>query len=987
MKRICCSALIALFIIVVSPVRASTSTTTGLAPTDREYTRLVVGDGHTCVILNNGSVRCWGDNTYGQLGVPTITSSKVPVTVSSFGNNRFAVELAAGKNHTCALLNDASISCWGDNNFGSLGNGSFLNPEEPVNVSLSNVQSSKIYAGGFTTCLLDRNTNIFCWGRNNSNQLGMIEELASSVPVQVTPESNFLATSLAIGDSHICAIGGGSVCWGDNSEGQLGDGTNQGGWPANPISSFDSNIRPVSIASGVVHTCVSLTNGQSKCWGNNASGKLGDQSTTQRLTPVAVNTNELISDVSVGTSHSCGRTAGNKVICWGLNSNGRLGNNSTLSSSIPVTAQLPAGATAREVATGDSHTCALLDNDDVMCWGSNSKGKLGDGTTTQRLVPTKVLQLRTAPGQSVNSTSDISHNAATINTSFSTVDVSAHRVLEYGTDEFLSGETNSIDLGHFGSVQQIASGSQHSCVVIAGGFAKCWGDNSDGALGTGDQTSRELPVDVKDLSDHARIVAVGRSHSCVAISSGAVKCWGDNSSGQLGDGSFLSKSTPVTVGISDVVDLVLGDGFTCALTVGGTVSCWGTNNEGQLGRTGASTPTPTTVEVDNNHTVTSMSASSSRVCVVLSNATVKCWGDGVTGIASPGTFSSTVASVSVGNSHACATLHNGSVQCWGDDADGQLGNGDTNSSGSLVAVTLGTNDRATAVSVSSGSSCAVLSDGKVKCWGDGSRGVTGFGTSNDTHTPTLVPELEAVVQLSLAELHGCALTQMGEVLCWGSNTRQQRGTSGNAMTVPEMMSSQIHANVSTSLTGLADDQSYFYRVITTSSGGTTNGAIQTFNTTEMPAAPPIDDIPTDAPGETPIDVPADTPTDEPTDAPAGNNPLVDNTPVRDAAPAVETGLPVGKEESKSSVTTVKRVPSVKVGSLTRVRFLLRKLDFSVPSATSETKMWMTVLNKRVCRVYSDRLWAIRKGTCQLMVLKMSPSRRLTMSRTQIKVVR
>jgi alpha-tubulin suppressor-like RCC1 family protein len=907
--------------------------------------------------------------------------------VSSFGNNRFAVELAAGKNHTCALLNDASISCWGHNGFGSLGvtiSGGY----SPQNISSEKFRA--ISAGGFNTCAITSSRKVFCWGRNSLLQIGKQTQTSNVTSPQsfddISSVEGFVAIST--GDNQTCAIStvGDSWCWGSNSDGQLGIGEISDS--SIPVATYllSNWQKVIAVESGGSHSCTLTTQGNLVCWGLNDMGQVGDTGADTSSVPHYLE-DTTFTKIATGIRNTCGVRNGGSIVCWGDNESGQSGNNSTLSSSIPVTAQLPAGATAREVATGDSHTCALLDNDDVMCWGSNSKGKLGDGTTTQRLVPTKVLQLRTAPGQSVNSTSDISHNAATINTSFSTVDVSAHRVLEYGTDEFLSGETNSIDLGHFGSVQQIASGSQHSCVVIAGGFAKCWGDNSDGALGTGDQTSRELPVDVKDLSDHARIVAVGRSHSCVAISSGAVKCWGDNSSGQLGDGSFLSKSTPVTVGISDVVDLVLGDGFTCALTVGGTVSCWGTNNEGQLGRTGASTPTPTTVEVDNNHTVTSMSASSSRVCVVLSNATVKCWGDGVTGIASPGTFSSTVASVSVGNSHACATLHNGSVQCWGDDADGQLGNGDTNSSGSLVAVTLGTNDRATAVSVSSGSSCAVLSDGKVKCWGDGSRGVTGFGTSNDTHTPTLVPELEAVVQLSLAELHGCALTQMGEVLCWGSNTRQQRGTSGNAMTVPEMMSSQIHANVSTSLTGLADDQSYFYRVITTSSGGTTNGAIQTFNTTEMPAAPPIDDIPTDAPGETPIDVPADTPTDEPTDAPAGNNPLVDNTPVRDAAPAVETGLPVGKEESKSSVTTVKRVPSVKVGSLTRVRFLLRKLDFSVPSATSETKMWMTVLNKRVCRVYSDRLWAIRKGTCQLMVLKMSPSRRLTMSRTQIKVVR
>jgi len=983
MKRLVCSAFVALFVVVVSPVRAGTSTTSGLAPSDREFTRLVVGDGHTCVLLHVGSVRCWGDNTYGQLGVPTIASSKVPVTVSSFGSDRFAVELAAGKNHTCALLNDASISCWGDNGFGSLGNGLLLNPEEPVDVLLSNVQPLRIYAGGFTTCLLDKNADVYCWGRNNFNQLGSIEDLTSSIPIRVIPETNFLVTSLAIGDSHICAIGGHSVCWGDNSEGQLGDGTDQGGWPSKRTSSFGSNTKSVAIASGVTHTCVSLNTGQSKCWGSNASGKLGDQSTTQRLTPTAVSTAELISEVSVGTSHSCGRTSQSKVVCWGLNSNGRLGNNSTFSSSVPVAVQLPEGATAREIAAGDSHTCALLDNDDVMCWGSNSKGRLGDGSTTQRLVPTKVVQLHVAPGESINTMSDITHNGATISTEFSTTDISSHRTLEYGTDEFLSGETNTIDLGHFGSVRQIASGSHHSCMVIAGGYVKCWGDNIDGALGTGDETSHTQPIDVKDLLGQARVVAVGRSHSCAVMSLGTVKCWGDNSSGQLGDGTVQSKRTPITASISGVVDVVLGDGFTCALSIDGTVSCWGINSDGQLGRVGSSSLTPTTVEVDSDHSVMTLSASSSRVCAVLSNATVKCWGEGITGITSPGIFTSTVASVATADRHACATLHNGHIQCWGDDSQGQLGDGISDSSGSLVTATLAVNDRAVAIRVASDSSCALLSDGKVNCWGDGAMGVTGIGSTSDTHSPTLVPELETVVQLSLAELHGCALLRNGEVSCWGSNTRQQRGTNGSAITTPELMASQIHANVSTALSGLTDDQSYFYRVITTSSGGTTNGSIHTFNTTELPVSPPIDDTPTENPDDAPALIPPNLP-------PSGN-PIVDDAPITNGPPLAPTApagtTTSGTLENAATVGVEKRNQSVKVGSLTGVRFLLRKLDFTVPKATSETKMWMTVLNKRVCRVYGDRLWAIRKGTCHLMVLKMSPSRRLTMSRTQIKVVR
>lgn len=983
MKKIVCCAFIALFVVIASPVRASTSTTFGLAPTDREFTRLVVGDGHTCVLLHNGAVRCWGDNTYGQLGVPTIASSKVPVTVSSFGANRFAVELAAGKNHTCALLNDASISCWGHNGYGALGAvsaGGYL----PQNITA--VQFSAVTAGGFNTCAISISRTTFCWGRNNLKQVGTQTQTSNVTSPQSSnhPSSVEGFVSVSTGENHSCAIStvGSSWCWGSNSDGQLGIG--ELSTSSYPVATYLlPNLQKVTILeSGGSHSCLLTTQGNLICWGLNDVGQVGDTQSDTGTVPHYIENVKFLK-VALGTRHTCGLKSGGNIVCWGDNELGQLGNSSTLSSSVPVVAQLPEGATAREIATGDSHTCALLDNDDVMCWGSNSKGKLGDGSTTQRLVPTKVVQLHVTPSESINTTSGITHNGATISAEFSTTDISSHRVLEYGTNEFLSGETSIIDLGHFGSVRQIATGSHHSCMVIAGGYVKCWGDNSDGALGTGDDTSHAQPTDVKDLSGQVRVVAVGWSHSCAVMSLGTVKCWGDNSSGQLGDGTVQSRRTPVTASISGVVDVVLGDGFTCALSVGGTVSCWGVNTDGQLGRTGSSSLTPSTVEVDGDHSVTSLSASSSRVCAVLSNATVKCWGEDITGIASPGTFASTVATVATGERHACATLHNGNIQCWGDDSQGQLGNGALDSSGSLVTSTLDVGDRAVATRVASDTSCALLSNGKVKCWGDGTMGVTGFGVTSDVYSPALVPELDAVVQLSLAELHGCALLRNGEVSCWGSNARQQRGTHGSAITAPEMMASQIHANVSTALTGLDDDRSYFYRVITTSSGGSTAGSIHTFNTTELPVAPPIDDTPT----ETPDDVPAQIPPNLP---PPGN-PIVDNAPNTNRPPLTQITpaetTTSGTQEKVTTVGVAKRRPSVKIGSLTRVRFLLRKLDFTVPKPTSETKMWMTVLNKRICRVYGDRLWAIRKGTCQLMVLKMSPSRRLTMSRTQIKVVR
>lgn len=986
MKRIIVGLCVVMSVVSVQQVQASTSTTSGLSPTNREYTRLVAGDQHTCVVLHNGKVKCWGDNTYGQLGVEGIENSSTPVEVASFGNNRYAVEIAAGRFHNCALLNDSSISCWGENNFGSLGNGSLINPPTPVEVNMNGLRAHRVFAGGYTTCLLEINNDLYCWGRNDYQQLGTFQNSVSDLPTQVTTEHESIITSLSIGRTHICALAEFAVCWGNNTNGQLGDGTTIGGWPAKQVASFGLNSKGKLLAAGSAHSCVPLNTGHVKCWGNNGSGRLGDATIIERKTPSLVSGAVLFQDVEAGTAHSCGHDDAGSIFCWGSNTNGRLGNNSTQLSSEPIKVHLPIGVTSRQIALGDAHTCALLDNNEVMCWGSNSNGKLGDGTNAQRLVPTKVVQLRDGPGESVNSESDITHNAATVHAAFATRDVSSHRLLEYGTDEFLSGDTQTIDLGHFGSVAYIASGANHSCIVIAGGHVKCWGDNSDGALGTGDTTHETKPVDVQNIGGLARLVAVGTTHSCAVMATGSLKCWGDNSSGQLGDASLLSKTQPVSVNISGVVDAVLGDGFTCALQVGGTVSCWGSNSLGQLGRVGTSSSTPIAVTVDSDHTVMSLSASSSQICAVLSNATVKCWGEEIEGVAAPGTFTSSVADVSVAEQHACAVLHSGSVECWGDDSHGQLGDGDNDSSGTLVTSELATGDRAVTVSTAGDSTCAVLHDATMKCWGSGAAGTTGFGTTDNVHTPTTVTGIASVVQLSLAELHGCALVQRGEVWCWGSNSRQQRGTVGPLISEPAMMASHVNSDVSMDLVGLDDDTSYFYRIVTTSLGETTHGGIRTFNTLELPPPPIVDPPVADPPIENPVtetpDLDGAPVVSPPANPPTGTNPSGGQSITQPSSNVADTIT-----GTETIAVVKKQRPSVKVGSLTGVRVVLRRLNFALPKASSSTKMWVTVMNKRICRVYGARLWAIRTGTCQLMVLKMGSSRRLTMSRSQIKVVR
>ena len=299
-------------------------------------------------------------------------------------------------------------------------------------------------------------------------------------------------TAIAAGGLHICALttGGGVKCWGYNGYGQLGDGTmTQRSIPVD-VSGLTSGV--VAIAAGGHHTCALTTGGGVKCWGLNGSGQLGDGTTTQRSIPVNVSgLGSGIVAIATGWSHTCALTTSGGVKCWGLNSDGQLGDNSTTNRLMPIDVSgLSSGMAA--IATGDYHTCALTSSNGAKCWGNNSYGQLGDGTTTQRNIPVNVSGLSSG-------------------------------------------------------VVAIATNPSHTCAVATGGGAKCWGLNGSGQLGDGTTTQRNIPVDVSGLGSGVAAITAGWYHTCALTTSGGGKCWGSDSNGQLGIGTITYRTTPVDV--------------------------------------------------------------------------------------------------------------------------------------------------------------------------------------------------------------------------------------------------------------------------------------------------------------------------------------------------------------------------------------------------------------------------------------------------------
>ena len=353
---------------------------------------------HTCALMPSGGVECWGNNDYGQLGDNTTTDRSTPIIVSGITN---ATQITSGKYHTCALLADHTIRCWGWNTYGQLGDNTTTDRHTPVQVSGITTAVQVSAEGGITCALLSAGT-VYCWGHNAYGQLGnglSGEANNSSTPVQVSGITG--ATLVFTGANHACALlSAGSVyCWGLNDNGQLGDNTTTA--RSTPVQVHGvGNVGMLtgvaSLNAGRFHTCVVLTTGHVDCWGYNNYGQVGDNTTTDRLTPVEAGGITTATDVTGGAYHTCVRLADGTGRCWGRNDQGQLGDGTTTQRMSPVAivgvdgtgilrgiVDISAGGGN---GNGDyEHTCVLTSDQTVHCWGYNNYGQVGDTTTTTRL--------------------------------------------------------------------------------------------------------------------------------------------------------------------------------------------------------------------------------------------------------------------------------------------------------------------------------------------------------------------------------------------------------------------------------------------------------------------------------------------------------------------------------------------------------------------------------------------------------------------------
>lgn len=341
---------------------------------------------HVCARVSNGQAVCWGANDVGQLGNGmTSPSSSTPVTVSGLNT---VVAVASGGFHSCALLSNNTVTCWGENSDGQLGNNSTTPSPTPV-VASGLTDAIAISAGTFHTCALRSGGTISCWGNNSYLQTGTTTDgtLKQLVPTAAAGVSG--ATAVAAGGFHTCAIASGGVrCWGDNSLGTLGTGgTPTRSKDALPVPGLTSGV--TSLSSGDSHVCAAV-GGAVQCWGDNTYGQLGNgvASATPSTSPAAVPGLNGVSQIAAGFVFSCARLTNSTVKCWGRNGEGEVGDGTGVDKFAPT---LVSGiTTATSVTAGSTMACAVLTGNVTRCWGFGGSGALGNGGVGNALAPVSV---------------------------------------------------------------------------------------------------------------------------------------------------------------------------------------------------------------------------------------------------------------------------------------------------------------------------------------------------------------------------------------------------------------------------------------------------------------------------------------------------------------------------------------------------------------------------------------------------------------------
>ena len=677
---------------------------------------VAAGYGYSLALAADGTVRSWGDDSSGALGVGRSLATSTPTPVVGISG---VTAIAAGGAFTAALKADGTVWMWGSNDRGQLGDGSTVSKSIPVQVQgLTDVV--QISAGVYHMMARRSDGSVWTWGANSFGELGD-DGGDRSVPARVA--GLFSVVEIAAGAYHSFArTSGGTVLgFGWDSDGQLGDGAPtepyRGRFQPTPVVGLDNVAQ---LAGGGFHGVAVKVDGSVWAWGVNTGGQVGDGTTASpRATPTRVTSLASVVEVSAGYQYTAARKNDGTVWVWGDAGYGQLGDGGPYEPRT-VPAQI-AVSRVTQLAVGYLHSLALADDGGVWAWGANGAGELGDGTTLSRFTPSRVAGITGLSAVAVggshsvglrrdgtvltwgdNSWGQLGNGALTFRSVPSVVPGLA------GITQVAAGGSVSLALTAQGTVYQwgnligygvgvstpalveglanvrfLSVGGYHVVAILDDGSLRAWGSNYRGRLGNGTQEGTLEPV-VSNLTNVTRVSA-GLSHTLAVRADGTVWAWGENDYGQLGDGSTQDRYSAVQVaGIANAVDVAAGPQHSLALLRDGTVMAWGRNYESQLGE-GAEPMRLAPLRVPNLPAASAIQAGRD-FSLAIAGGSVYAWGINYNGGIGCGACDGRdgparlaglerVTSLSSFGTHVLAMRDDGAVYAWGGNNLGQLGDG------------------------------------------------------------------------------------------------------------------------------------------------------------------------------------------------------------------------------------------------------------------------------------------------------------------------
>lgn len=788
------------------------TTTTWAAAQGTAVTKIAAGYQGSCAI-GDQLPYCWGNNSYGALGVGGGNSSTAQrVNTGVLAGNTQVTSIDGGDFANCAIVK-GHAACWGRRIRGYLGDGQKSDASIAPTYAVGTVASkniTKISMGDstYTSCLLTEGT-VYCTGGNDYGQTGQIyynyanpcgfwpfpscgtiTGVADKPFFTTGPPSNVDADSgsftpvfgysnrplesqsqlwgsraidVGTGAYGACAlVNSGTFCWGDRSvltnfmpwDVRKGNPTYSDGWRA-------SSTTQQAIAVGESTGCT-IISGILGCWGptpgNGSVYALGNAFQYTSNGPGTALYNQAVTKVEAKNDQGpiCS-VANGYAICWAYHPGYAGWNTGTCliysCNATPQKATIDENSDVTDIASGRSHACAVA-NGSAYCWGNNPAGEVGANSGGARVdVPTKVAGIGLTSGYAATEiSSGDKHNCAIINGRIFCWGDNSKGQLGTGDliDRLVPSTANGSIPGR--GATAISTGYQHTCAIL-NGQVWCWGDNSKGQLGTGDTTDRDEPTLVGGLlsGKKATAIAAGKTHTC-AIAETNVYCWGNNATYQIGDNTTTQRNTPT------LISTTIGSLNTTDITAGddftcaianGKGYCWGNNASGQIGR--SSSPT--------------------------------IGGTQKTPIAVDVLSTSIFTSIKAGNNFVCAVI-NGFAHCWGDNSKGQLGRGVSgNPANRYQVLRVGgavTNANTTSLSVGNSRACSISND-VAYCWGDNTNGQLGDNTTTSNTSPTTVSVSgNNIYKIATGGTSSCAISN-GKIACWGQGADGQIGLDHNSV--------------------------------------------------------------------------------------------------------------------------------------------------------------------------------------------------------------